>query len=73
MTQDEDRHLIEQYSIGKIGSHAVLRQLGTADFGEIIRRLAKYDLPFPQAPMAGREKQLDVLREAIRRAKPHAA
>lgn len=73
MTQDEERHLIAQYSIGRIGSHAVLRQLGTADFGAIIRRLAHYDLPFPQAPMAGRKKQRDLLREAIRRAKPRAA
>lgn len=73
MTQDEERSLIEQYSAGQMGSHDVLRRLGTSDYGEIIRCLAKYSLPFPQAPMAGREKQLNLLREAIRHATPHAA
>lgn len=73
MTEDEERELMQQHSAGRIGSHDVLRRLGTTDYGEIIRRLAKYDLPFPQAPMAGREQQLEVLRQAIRRAKRHAA
>ena len=73
MTQDEERDLIEQYSVGRIGSHDLLRRLGTSDYGEVIRCLAKYDLPFPQAPMAGRETQLNLLREAIRHARPHAA
>lgn len=68
MTDTDDRQLIEQYSAGRIGSHDVLRRLGTSDYAEIIRHLAKYDLPFPQALMAGREAQLDILRQAVRRA-----
>lgn len=73
MTEDEVRQLMQHHSAGTIGSHDVLRRLGTTDYGEIIRLLARYDLPFPQAPMAGREQQLGVLREAIRQAKPRAA
>jgi hypothetical protein len=71
MTKDEERRLIEQHSAGKIGSHDVLRRLGATDYGAIIQLLAAYDLPFPRAPIEGREAQLAVLHEAVRRARLH--
>lgn len=70
MTNEEERGLIAQYSAGKIGSHELERRLYLRDYADVITRLSKYDLPFPQAPMAGREGQLSVLRTAIKEA-PH--
>ena len=71
MTDEEERGLVAQYSTGKLGSHELERRLGLADYGDVITLLAKYDLPFPQAPTTGRESQLAVLRAAIVQA-PHA-
>ena len=68
MTDEEERGLVAQYSAGTLGSHELERRLGLDDFADVIVRLAKYDLPFPKAPMAGRESQLAVLRAAIAQA-----
>jgi hypothetical protein len=58
MTDLETNQLFERYSRAEISSIELRRALGDVGYADVIIGLAQRNLPFPQAPQAGREERI---------------
>ena len=65
MTNLEKETLLGRYSQAQISIVELRRLLGDISFGDVIRALAKLNLPLPRAPVAGREDRIERARELL--------
>ena len=62
MTDNERYELLSRYSRCELTGVEVRRALGGATYGELLRMIGDAGLSLPQAPTAGREKEIALAR-----------